>query len=67
MGARNFWSPKKFPLKSPHMDLLSFTPSELQHQGSSLKDTSDIQEGTKVSGIKARGRGQLSPRQKGGQ
>ena len=41
------------PLKEPTMDLLRLTPFELQHWGSSLKDTSGIQIGTGVSGIKA--------------
>ena len=55
-------------LKNPHMDLLRFTPSELQHSGSKqLEWHSGIQDKTGVSGIKARTGGQLSPRQKGEQ
>ena len=53
VSGRNFWSPKQFHLKNPHMNLLRLTPSDLQHQGSSLKGTSGIQGGTEVSGIKA--------------
>ena len=41
----------------PHMNLLRFTPSELQHWSSSLKGTSGRQRGTEVSGIKARAGG----------
>ena len=49
------------------MDLLRLIPSELQHQGSSLKGTSDIQGGTEVSGINVRAGEQLFLRQKGEQ
>ena len=49
------------------MDLLRLTPSELQHQGSSLKGTRGKQGGTEVSDIKVGAEGQLPPRQKGGQ
>ena len=49
VGGRNFWSPKQFLLKNPHQDswthlLLRLTPSELQHQDSSLKGTSVYRE-----------------------
>ena len=67
MGGRNFWNPKQLPLENPHTDLLRHTPSELQHQGSSLKGTSSIKGGNEVSGIKVGAGGQLSLRQKGGQ
>ena len=36
------------------MDLLRFTPSELQHGGSSLKGTRDIWGGTELSSIRER-------------
>ena len=48
------------------MDLLRLTPFELQHQGSSLKDTRGTEAGTEMSGKKARGEGQISPRLKAG-
>ena len=67
VSGRNFSRPKQFLFKNPHMDLLSLTPSELQHWGSCLKGTSSIRGGTEVSGIKARARGKISPRQKDGQ
>ena len=44
---------------------IRFTPSDLQHWGSSLKCNSGIQGGTEVSGIKAGAGGQLSPRKVG--
>ena len=40
------------------MDLLRLPPYVLQHWGSSLKGTSGMQEGTEMSGIKARAGGQ---------
>ena len=43
-----------FLLKSPSTDLVVPTCSELQHWGSSLTGTRDIQEGTEVSGIRVR-------------
>ena len=46
-------SPKQFLLKNPHTDLLRLNPSELQHQGSSLKGSSSIEGETEVSVIKA--------------
>ena len=67
VSGRNFWSPKQFLLKSPHIDLLRLIPFELLNQGNSLKGTSGIQGGTEVSGIKVGARGPLSPRQKEGQ
>ena len=48
-----FWRPREFLLKGLHTVLLRFTPSELQHWGSSSKSTRDIQEGTELSGIRA--------------
>ena len=51
-------------LKDPCTDLLGLTPSELQHQGSSLKATRSTQGGNELSGIRVRTEGQLSPRQK---
>ena len=58
---RNFWSPKQFPLKNPHTDLLRLMPSELQWWGSKWKGIRDVQGGTEVSGIKAsRGHGPFS-------
>ena len=64
MEDRNFWSPRLFLLKGLHMDLLGFTPSELQHQGSSLKGTSGRQGGTEVSGIRVRAGGSFFPYRK---
>ena len=49
------------------MGLLRLTPSELQHQGSSLKVTSGAQGEIEVSGIKVGAGGQLSLREKGEQ
>ena len=50
-----FLSPKQFLLKNPHTaSLLKLTPSELQHWGDSLKDTSGTQGRTEVSCIGAR-------------
>ena len=53
----------QFLLRNPHMDLLRLPPYELQHWGSSLKGTSGMQEGTEMSGIKARAGRQLFLRQ----
>ena len=75
-GCKNQWQLsqwKKFlefqavPLKESAQRLIQVTPSELQHQSSSLESISGIRGGTEVSGIKARADGQLSPRQKGRQ
>ena len=51
---QGFWSPSKFLLKGPHMDLLILTPSELQHWGNSLKKNRDIHRETEFSGIRTR-------------
>ena len=67
VSERKFWNPKKFPLKAPQMNLLRLTPSELQHEGSSLKGTNGIQGETEVSDIEVGVGEQLSPTQKGGQ
>ena len=67
VSGRNFWSPKQFLLKNPHMDLLRLIPFELLHQGSSLKGTSGIRGVIEVSGMKERAGGHLSPRQQGRQ
>ena len=45
---RNFWSPKQFPLKNPHTDLLRLMPSELQWWGSKWKGIRDVQGGTEL-------------------
>ena len=66
VGRRNFWSPKQCLLKGLFEDLLRFTPSELQHWGSSLKGTSGIQGGAGVSGIKVKGGDSFLPGRKAG-
>ena len=58
--------PQAVSLKEPTHGL-GLIPSELQHWGSSLKGTRGIQGGTDMSGTKAGGGGQLSPRHKSGQ
>ena len=55
----------QFLLRNPHMDLLRLPPYVLQHWGSSLKGTSGMQEGTEMSGIKARAGGSFLPDRKG--
>ena len=61
ISGRNHLSPKQFVLKNPDMNLLRLTTYELQHWGSSLKGTNDIQGKSEVHGIKARTGGQPSP------
>ena len=58
MEDRNLWSPRWLLLKGPFMGLLGFTPSELQHRSSSLKDTRGIQEELKylASGVELGGK-----------
>ena len=54
MEDRNFWNPRLFLLKGPHTGLLGLTPSELQHWGSRLKGTRNIQGRTELSGVKTK-------------
>ena len=61
---RKFLESQAIPLKGPHRDLLRLPPSELQHGGSSLKGTRDIQGETEVFGIKESAGGAASLRQK---
>ena len=49
--------PQAVPLKEPHMGLLRLSPSELQHQGGSLKGTGGVLGEAEVSDISvSRGR-----------
>ena len=48
---KKFLEPQAVPLKEPHMGLLRLSPSELQHQGGSLKGTGGVLGEAEVSDI----------------
>ena len=52
MEDRNCRNPRQFLLMGQHTDLLGLTTTDLQCQGSRLKDIRDIRGGTELSRIR---------------